>query len=577
MTGTGVSRLALLVAAIWILLVGFFYYPKWQYPQTEATISWDVSGYYFYLPAIFIYHDLKQQKFKAAITKKYNPTPDPYQSYEHPSGNLVMKYSGGMALLYLPFFTIAHFLAPRLGYPADGFSFPYQLAIGLGSLLISLVGLYYLRKLLIRFFSETVTAICLLILVFSTNYLEYAAITPALTHNYLFTLYAILMLVTDNYYRDPKIRTAAGIGLLIGLMALIRPTEMLTVLIPVFWKTGSVKSLRNRIAFFNSHRAHIFYALLSAFIAGSLQLIYWKYVSGEWIVYSYGNEGFDFLRPHIIKCLFSFRKGWLIYTPAMIFAFAGACFILKKYRQFSFLLVFLFFFMYLNFSWQTWWYAGSLSQRCMVQAYPVVVFPLAAFITEVVNKKWLQIIFFPLLAVFTWYNLWLHHQAHKGGLLDPENMTRAYWQKVVLRNHVSPQVFKLLDTKEWYDGPVKDPKLVYAAPGNMELSKDKEFTEEKGLGVTNAKWIRLQGNVFFTEKEDNVWNMTQAVVRIYNNGEKVKENMIRLQRFINANQVTPFYFDVRMPVRADSLSFLFWGAGSKKQVNIAEVKLLVIK
>jgi hypothetical protein len=32
-----------------------------------------------------------------------------------------------------------------------------------------------------------------------------------------------------------------------------------------------------------------------------------------------------------------------------------------------------------------------------------------------------------------------------------------------------------------------------------------------------------------------------------------------------------------MPVRADSLSFLFWGAGSKKQVNIAEVKLLVIK
>jgi hypothetical protein len=57
----------------------------------------------------------------------------------------------------------------------------------------------------------------------------------------------------------------------------------------------------------------------------------------------------------------------------------------------------------------------------------------------------------------------------------------------------------------------------------------------------------------------------------------VKENMIRLQRFINANQVTPFYFDVRMPVRADSLSFLFWGAGSKKQVNIAEVKLLVIK
>ena len=37
-----------------ILAGGLFYYPKWQKPDTEATIGWDVSGYYAYLPAAFI-------------------------------------------------------------------------------------------------------------------------------------------------------------------------------------------------------------------------------------------------------------------------------------------------------------------------------------------------------------------------------------------------------------------------------------------------------------------------------------------------------------------------------------------
>jgi hypothetical protein len=572
-----ISRIALFIASAWILVVGFLYYPKWTYPQTEATISWDVSGYYFYLPSIFIYKDLKQQKFKAAITEKYNPTPDPYQSYQHRSGNLVMKYSGGMALLYLPFFTIAHLIAKPLGYPADGFSLPYQVTLGIGSLLVSLVGLYFLRRILIRYFSPAVVASCLLVLVFATNYLEYAAITGALTHNYLFTLYAILLVVTDNYYRKPGLKIAFLIGLLTGLMTLIRPTEIISILIPLLWKLGNIEAIKARLSFFRTNISHLFVAAAGAVLFGSVQLIYWKYVTGEWLVYSYGNEGFHFLRPHIYNCLFSFRKGWLVYTPVMLFAVAGYYFIYTRYRQFSGLLLFSLIFMYINFSWQTWWYAGSLSQRCMVQAYPVILFPLAAFIREVFTRRWLQLIFFPLLGLFTWYNLWLHHQAHKGGLLDPENMTRAYWQKVVLRDHVSPEVFKLLDTKEWFEGPVNNAPVLYAVPDSLELSEEKQFTEEKGMSIANADWIRLQGNVFFAEKEDNVWNMTQAVVRIYDKGEKVKENMIRLQRFINANQATPFHFDVRIPSHADSLSFLFWNAGSKKQVNIAEVKLLKIK
>jgi len=49
------------------------WYPKWEQPQTEATLSWDVMGYYLYLPAAIIYKDLKKLSFKDDIVEKYHP------------------------------------------------------------------------------------------------------------------------------------------------------------------------------------------------------------------------------------------------------------------------------------------------------------------------------------------------------------------------------------------------------------------------------------------------------------------------------------------------------------------------
>lgn len=87
-----------------MIYAAFVYYPKWKLPRTEATISWDVSGYYLYLPAFFIYHDLKNLDFKPGLDEQYYPSSSPYQSYTHTSGHQVMKYTCGLAILYAPFF-----------------------------------------------------------------------------------------------------------------------------------------------------------------------------------------------------------------------------------------------------------------------------------------------------------------------------------------------------------------------------------------------------------------------------------------------------------------------------------------
>jgi hypothetical protein len=177
------SKTVLYIGILFIGITSFFYYPKFNKNGSEATISWDTSGYYWYLPSLFIYNDIKEQKFAPEIMKKYAPTPEVQQFYKHSSGNYVMKYSSGMALQYLPFFLIAHSLAEPFGFEPDGFSLPYQFALQFGGLLMCFIGLFFTRKNLLFYYSDLVTTLVLVCVVLATNYLNYSAIDNAMTHN----------------------------------------------------------------------------------------------------------------------------------------------------------------------------------------------------------------------------------------------------------------------------------------------------------------------------------------------------------------------------------------------------------
>ncbi|MBX9449464.1 MAG: hypothetical protein KL787_07005 [Taibaiella sp.] len=173
------SKWSLFACILLLVSAGSLFYPRWQKTHGEAQLSWDAGGYYWYLPSVFIYKDLKHQSFKDSVLRQYHMTPpeDFQYGYLHEaSGNYVLRYTFGMALMEAPFFFIAHSAAASLGYPADGFSVPYQFMIYLGGILMAVIGLIYLRKLLLYYFKDSTVAITLLLLVFGTNYLNYAGI-----------------------------------------------------------------------------------------------------------------------------------------------------------------------------------------------------------------------------------------------------------------------------------------------------------------------------------------------------------------------------------------------------------------
>ncbi len=584
------SIIAFLICAFSLFFASFLFYPKWQQGRTEATLSWDVSGYYLYLPAIFIYKDITQVAFLDSIIEKYYPTPDPQQVFPHPSGSRVMKYSAGMAVQYLPFFLAAHTLAPILGYPADGFSLPYQFAISFGSLLIAILGLWFTRKNLLHFFSETPTALTLLFITLGTNYLDYAGINGAMSHNYLFTIYAILINTTITFYKNPTLGKSLGIGALVGLAALTRPTEIISCLIPLLWGLDSKIAIQERIQFWQKRLPMLIGAGFFCVAIGSLQLIYWKYVAQEWIVYTYREQGFSWLNPHFYKGIFSYRTGWLVYSPILFFALAGFVTLYKKNRsQFWALFTFFTLFIYIVFAWDEWWYGGSLGQRAMVQSYAVLAFPLASFVQFIYKKRPWNYIFYAVCLLFIYYNLWLTYQAHRGGLLVVGEMTRGYFWKTVGRYEIPNEYRKLLDSHDFFEGERKDVKVIYQ--NNFEqdttstlcpippiegkrsacLSQTLKYTPPYSFPLQNgaAKWMRVSADFRCQAKEGENWKMAQFIVRFMNNDEEVTSRMMRVYRFLNDNETKRLYQDVKLPRKLfNRVEILFWNVESDKALAI---------
>src|SRR5690349_18012744 len=102
------------------------------------------------------------------------------------------------------------------------------------------------------------------------------------------------------------------------------------LVIPFFYQVRSLKDVGNKFVLLWNDRLQIVLAACVFMIPWIPQMIYWKYYTGTFLFYTYGEEGFYFFNPQLFNVLLSYRKGWLVYTPIMVFALIGFFFMKKK-------------------------------------------------------------------------------------------------------------------------------------------------------------------------------------------------------------------------------------------------------
>jgi hypothetical protein len=397
-----------------------------------------------YLPAIFIYRDVTELKWLDDVDRKYGVTGGyVYQVGKCDNGNSVFKYLGGVALLETPFFFIGHWLAPLFNFEQDGFSPPYQYAISLGILLWFMLSIFLLRKILLRFFSDITATITLLLVVLTTNIIQYAAIDNAQSHGPIFPLYALLLYTTLKWHEKPSTLFASLTGFIIGLATICRPTEAIMILIPLLWNTQTKESAKEKWSLLKQNRKHVLYFLLFGFIGILPQLLYWKIATGSFI-YDVGSK-WVFLNP-FFRVLFGWEKGWFIYTPvAALFVFGF--FFIRKYPFRKSVLWFCLLNIYIIISWHDWRYGGSYSTRALSHSYPVFALALAALIERIHLKKW-RVVIYVLGMYLIGVNLFQIWQYNKT-ILHYDDMNRKYYGRIYLNSHPTPLDMSLLDNDEF--------------------------------------------------------------------------------------------------------------------------------
>lgn len=425
------------------LIVGRFLLPRFETHDFLAILSWDVFGYYLYLPAKFIHHDLGISHFGWVqhILDTYNPTIGFYQAYVGPTGDYIMKYTMGWAIAYSPFFFLGHFAAMIFGFPLDGFSLPYQVSIALGGIVYAIIGIWFFRKILKSYFSEVVTSVVLVLFVLGTNYFQLTAYDGAMPHNLLFTLFAMIVWLTIRWHKEQRWVTAILLGLTVGLSTLIRPTSILIVLVPLLWNVHDGESLKAKGKLLFQAWKQLVVVVVLIGVVPFFQFLYWKIHAGTLFHYSYeADQKLQFLAPYLWFVLFSFKKGWLIYAPMMVFPLIGFYFLADRKRE-IFYGTFLFFLLnlFVIASWPTWWYGGSLGQRALMESYVLLGLPMGYFIEWLLQRKfWIKSVFYLLFSFFILLNLFQTWQ-YMNFIIDPAMMTRGYYFAIFGKTEVTDQ------------------------------------------------------------------------------------------------------------------------------------------
>lgn len=518
-----------------VLIAHRLIYPAISNGELKVT-TWDALGYYSYLPAFIIYKDISEFSWFEKTEAKYELSGRYlYQADKQDNGKYVFKYLGGVAFLQLPFFIIAHNIAASLGFPADGFSSPYQYAIAWSALIYCMLAIFLLRRVLLYYFDDRVTALCLLLLTLATNFVQYAAVESAMSHAYIFPLYVLVLYATIKWHAAPRMCWAILTGYSIGLATICRPTEAIMLFIPLFWDMQDKTATARKWEMVLNNKPHVIAAVLAGVCGVLPQLIYWKYATGSWI-FDVGSS-WRFADP-FFRVLFGWEKGWFIYTPVTVL-FVTGLFFMRSFPFAKSVFWFCLLNIYIIISWADWQYGASYSTRALVQSYPVFALPLAAFVNAADRKAWRYLLY--AVGVFLIVvNIFQVYQYNKG-ILHFRDMNNAYYSRIYLNPDPEPLDISLMDNADWIGNEDEYRCNTFGVNFNTVRYKDEKVLLDTLIAVNGDSWLRADLAI----KGAQFWD--RYIVTELIKGDSVKSIRIRMDNPLGSRDVKTYAFYMHVP------------------------------
>ncbi len=369
----------------------------------------DGSGYYAYLPAVFIHKDFRFQFLRKTIAKH-----DTYDfivgiNINAEPGAVMNKYYIGTSILMAPFFAMNYAWQSWVnGDPGDGYERTYLGTVSYAAIFYYILGMIALVLLLKSYRISNFTISFLIVgLTFGTSLNYYTVHSPAYSHVYSFFAINWFLLVGRRFALQQKTKQLYGLFMLAALIFILRPTNVLVVLFLPFlfpdWKSFTTCLG----VLFRSRKLQLLAGLLLFLVVFSPQLINMYLQTGRWSLDTYTTERFEFLtNPKIPEVLFSYRRGLFVYAPFLLLLIPGMWFMYRKNKWLFWGWAFVSGInLYVIASWWCWWYGGGLGMRALVEFSLLLALPIAYLLEaslRIIQAFYLAFLYFTLLLYQTY-------------------------------------------------------------------------------------------------------------------------------------------------------------------------------
>ncbi len=378
----------LALVAILLLAVG-----AWVQPSFRA----DSASYYAYLRSLSFDGDVDFSN----EWERWGYPPLPLS----PTGLPINDHTVGAALMWSPFFAIAHLYVKSLRfigdatYAADGFSVPYVRSAALGTVVWTVVGLGLLYRAMRPWIDPKILCASIAGVFLASPWVYYCVRMPLMAHGLSIAAGAACILAWMYVRARGSVGAWSVLGLSVGLLGLLRPQNGVVaalLVVPLAWSQWRARRIR--------------WSMLVAFAASAVlvflpQMFVWRSLYGRFLTMPQ-TIVMDWRSPSLVNVLVSSDRGFLTWTPIAIAGLCGLILSMKGDRRVFACgaLLAIAAAAWINGSvtgirQPEWAGSDAFGARRFDAIFPMLVFGVAAFLKIVVERPFGLALVFLLLTV----------------------------------------------------------------------------------------------------------------------------------------------------------------------------------
>ncbi len=313
------------------------------------------------------------------------------------------NFSLGISVIWLPIYLIADFLVIIFsrfdsGIVRNGYSDIYQLVLGVGNISFVVGGLIFLSNILTKFYSKFISALSIILILFSTNLFYYSSIDAVNTHPFSFFGTSVLLFLLFKYKENKKLKYLFVQGLVLGLLTANRMQDGILILVPLLTFLSGIKMKKIKK---EKEIIKIFIIGLGGAIGYLPQLILLFLGQNRILLIPHLAKAESDFMPfrHILNILFDQKLGVFFYMPILFASVFGLFLFRKNNKTLGTVFLTIFILVFILISSYDGWNVAGYTARYFISIFPILVFGLAQCIS-VIKKRYSNLFLYLVIGIF---------------------------------------------------------------------------------------------------------------------------------------------------------------------------------